>query len=75
MFCGTGGVATFTPSALCKNPWACIQRIREIEKHPLWTAYLLPSVVGMAARIACGVEDPLAVFDRFASELLFPFWF
>jgi hypothetical protein len=59
-----GGVATFTPSALFEDPVGACQLITQISDHPLWTCYLLPSVVGMLAKLTCRERDPLAVFDQ-----------
>ncbi|KAJ7139793.1 hypothetical protein C8R44DRAFT_867898 [Mycena epipterygia] len=67
-----GGVVTFTPKALYEDPWGVINRMKAIDKHPLWTCYLLPSVLGMAAKLSNPEEDPLSAFDRgvFVFELL-----
>ncbi|KAJ6604313.1 hypothetical protein DFH09DRAFT_1300550 [Mycena vulgaris] len=67
-----GGVITFTPSALYEDPWGVINTMKVIDKHPLWTCYILPSVLGMAIKLASPGEDPLAAFDRgvFVFDLL-----
>lgn len=44
-----------------------LHRIRQASSHPLWTSYVTPSVMGMIARMICGSDDPLAVFDRSGS--------
>ncbi|KAJ6574781.1 hypothetical protein B0H19DRAFT_1254435 [Mycena capillaripes] len=59
-----GGVVTFTPSALYEDPWGVINRMKVINKHPLWTCYILPSVLGLATKLCSPDEDPLAAFDR-----------
>ncbi|KAJ7456662.1 hypothetical protein FB451DRAFT_1276767 [Mycena latifolia] len=67
-----GGVVTFTPSALYEDPWGVLNTMKFVEKHPLWTCYILPSVLGMATKLSSPEEDPLAAFDRgvFVFELL-----
>jgi hypothetical protein len=60
----SGGVVTFTPSALFEDPVGACQLMAQIAEHPLWTCYLLPSVVGMLAQLTCRKRDPLAVFDQ-----------
>jgi hypothetical protein len=64
-----GGVVTFTPSALYEDPWGVINRMKVINKHPLWTCYILPSVLGMATKLCSPDEDPLASFDRSVAPL------
>ncbi|KAJ7666449.1 hypothetical protein B0H17DRAFT_1089829 [Mycena rosella] len=59
-----GGVVTFTPSALYEDPWGVINTMKVIDKHPLWTCYILPSVLGMATKLSSPEEDPLVAFDR-----------
>ncbi|KAJ7770779.1 hypothetical protein DFH07DRAFT_914458 [Mycena maculata] len=67
-----GGVVTFTPSALYEDPWGVINTMKVIDKHPLWMCYILPSVLGMATKLASPDDDPLAAFDRgvFVFDLL-----
>ncbi|KAJ7293251.1 hypothetical protein C8J57DRAFT_1268515 [Mycena rebaudengoi] len=67
-----GGVVTFTPNALYEDPWGVINKMKIISQHPLWTCYLLPSVLGLATKLSTADEDPLAAFDRgvFVFELL-----
>ncbi|KAJ7655139.1 hypothetical protein DFH06DRAFT_1329491 [Mycena polygramma] len=60
-----GGVVTFTPRALYEDPWGVINTMKVIDKHPLWTCYILPSSLGMATKLCSPDEDPLAAFDRF----------
>lgn len=59
-----GGVVTFTPSALSMDPPSVIRTIKQISKHPLWTCYVMPSVLGMLARSACLAEDPVAALNQ-----------
>lgn len=59
-----GGVVTFVPQAALDDYPDLIHRIRQIYSHPFWTAYVIPSAVGMIARMICGKDDPVAVFDR-----------
>ncbi|KAK7064499.1 chromo domain-containing protein [Favolaschia claudopus] len=59
-----GGVVTFTARALYEDPWGIVNRIKAINSHPLWSCYILPSVIGMATRLCSPQEDPLAAFDR-----------
>ncbi|KAJ7102253.1 hypothetical protein B0H15DRAFT_813835 [Mycena belliarum] len=67
-----GGVVTFTPNALYEDPWGVIGTMKAVNKHPLWTCYILPSVLGMATKLSSPEEDPLAAFDKgtFVFELL-----
>ncbi|KAF7306639.1 Chromo domain-containing protein [Mycena indigotica] len=58
-----GGVVTFTPSALYEDPWGIVNKIKQIADHPLWTCYMLPSVLGMATKLCYLNEDPLAAYD------------
>lgn len=54
---------TFTASALYEDPWGIVSKIKDIDRHPLWMCYLLPSVVGMAATM-CSVDDnPMEAYD------------
>jgi hypothetical protein len=46
------------------DPLGASELIKQISKHPLWGAFLLPSVLGMVAKIICGQEDPLRIFDK-----------
>ncbi|KAF8349877.1 hypothetical protein F5887DRAFT_1070130 [Amanita rubescens] len=64
-----GGVITFMPQAALDDYPDLIHRIRQTYSHPFWTAYVIPSALGMIARMICGQDDPLAVFDR--GEFLF----
>lgn len=59
-----GGVATFTPRALYEDPNAVRDLFDEIEQHPLWVGYVLPSSIGIAAKIVAGSEDPMVAFER-----------
>jgi hypothetical protein len=47
-----------------EDPIGILHRIRQIQSHPLWMCYILPSVLGMVTRLHCENEDPLAVFER-----------
>jgi hypothetical protein len=67
----TGGVITFTPQSALDDFFGLLHRIRQAHTHPLWTCYVLPSVIGMIAKLVCGNEDPIAVYDR---SLLFLFF-
>lgn len=58
-----GGVVTFTPGAILEDPIGVLHKIRQIQSHPLWMCYILPSVLGMVAKLHCENEDPLVVFD------------
>ncbi|RXW19417.1 hypothetical protein EST38_g6445 [Candolleomyces aberdarensis] len=49
-----GGVVTFHPSSLMLQPYEVMQLVRRIEEHPFWTAYILPSVLGMVVHMAQG---------------------
>ncbi|PFH54677.1 hypothetical protein AMATHDRAFT_44493 [Amanita thiersii Skay4041] len=59
-----GGLITFTPNAIQDSFLDLAHRIRQVHSHPLWACVMIPSVLGMIARLACKDENPLAVFDR-----------
>ncbi|KAK2461748.1 hypothetical protein APHAL10511_006211 [Amanita phalloides] len=59
-----GGVVTFMPQAALDDFFGLLHRIRQIYAHPLWASYVIPSAIGMMAKLICGNDDPLAVFDR-----------
>ncbi|KAF8912874.1 hypothetical protein CPB84DRAFT_1670858, partial [Gymnopilus junonius] len=59
-----GGIVTFTPFAMCADPRGVLHKIRQISKHPQWACYILPSALGLLAKLECGNEDPLKVFER-----------
>ncbi|THU96358.1 hypothetical protein K435DRAFT_797417 [Dendrothele bispora CBS 962.96] len=59
-----GGVVTFTASALIEDPISILEKMDEIDEHPLWLGYIIPSVLGLAVRLFYGEDDPLAAFDR-----------
>ncbi|KAF8898501.1 hypothetical protein BD779DRAFT_1666338 [Infundibulicybe gibba] len=58
-----GGVVTLTPKSLVEDPIGALHRIKELAEHPIWMSYILPSVLGMAAKLFCPGEDPLTLFD------------
>ncbi|KAF9015377.1 hypothetical protein BDQ17DRAFT_1536047 [Cyathus striatus] len=58
-----GGIVTFSPSALLGDPITLLKQIRRLNQHDLWECYILPSALGMAAKLACGQEDPLINYD------------
>ena len=62
--CLSGGIITFSPSVMFHNPIDMLQKIRQISAHSLWECYILPSALGMLARMVCGDDDPLTVFER-----------
>lgn len=55
---------TFTHNALLENPIAVGILIKQLQKHPFWDCYLLPSVLTVFVRMASGDEDPATVFLR-----------
>lgn len=61
LFMATGGIVTFTPDALLEDPIGAAQLMRQMSMHPFWDCYLLPSVIGMAAKSSCE-GDPLSAF-------------
>ncbi|KAK7051360.1 hypothetical protein VNI00_004860 [Paramarasmius palmivorus] len=68
-----GGVLTFTAGVLLSNPCELYRKVQQIAHHPLWTGYIVPSVLGMAVKLAykdrCG--DPLEDFDKGNFPFLF----
>jgi hypothetical protein len=47
-----------------QDPYDVYNLILQLAEHPLWDCYVLPSVVGMLAKMTCDDQDPLSVFDR-----------
>ncbi|KAF8078396.1 hypothetical protein FPV67DRAFT_1557732 [Lyophyllum atratum] len=60
-----GGIVTFTPSAILDDPIGVLHRIQQVHSHPLWECYILPSTLGMIAKMYCQNEsdDPLGLLD------------
>ncbi|KAG7096494.1 hypothetical protein E1B28_003924 [Marasmius oreades] len=69
-----GGVVTFTAKALLQHPDVILTRTQQIAEYPLWTSYIIPTVLGMAVTLYYRArnEDPMEAFDRddFAYEFL-----
>lgn len=63
-------MVTFTAAALLEDPMGILDRISQIAEHPLWTCYIIPSVLGMAAKLKYRDEDPLSAFDQSDNFLL-----
>ncbi|KAG6814601.1 hypothetical protein H0H92_000130 [Tricholoma furcatifolium] len=63
---GLRGIVTFTALALIDDLIGVLHWIKQIHGHPLWACYILPSVLGMAAKVNAQREgsDPMADFDR-----------
>ncbi|KAK7465817.1 hypothetical protein VKT23_005788 [Stygiomarasmius scandens] len=59
-----GGVVTLTAACLLANPLRVLQKLHEIAIHPLWCAYVLPSVLGFAIRRFHFKNDPLQEYGR-----------
>ncbi|KAG5648146.1 hypothetical protein DXG03_006100 [Asterophora parasitica] len=61
-----GGIVTFTPRTILEDPIRALRRIQQINSHPLWECYILPSTLGMVAKLhgQKANDDPLALFDR-----------
>ncbi|KAG6900161.1 hypothetical protein C0993_002090 [Termitomyces sp. T159_Od127] len=57
-----GGIVTFSPQALLDDPIGVQHRISQFHSHPMWECYILPSVLGMVAKLYCQ-NDPIADFD------------
>jgi hypothetical protein len=60
----SGGIITFSPSAMFHDPIEMLHKIKQIKAHSLWECYILPSALGMLAKMVCGDDDPLAVLER-----------
>ncbi|TFK30648.1 hypothetical protein FA15DRAFT_662665 [Coprinopsis marcescibilis] len=46
-----GGIVTLTPGAILNHPLQTMRLLKEISEHPLWMAYVLPSVIGFVAEV------------------------
>ncbi|KAI3617027.1 hypothetical protein WG66_004157 [Moniliophthora roreri] len=68
-----GGVLTFTAHTLFNDACQILHKVRQIGIHQLWTGYIIPTVLGMAVRLAYEKidGDPLKDYD----EGHFPFLF
>ena len=55
---------TFTPEAILDDYLEVLSKINQIQSHPLWACYILPSVLGVVAKDE--EDDPFAGFDRLA---------
>lgn len=62
-----GGIVTFTAAALVADPVGILERMTQVAEHPLWSAYILPSVLGMAVKHLYQekARDPIAALDRY----------
>ncbi|TFK40949.1 hypothetical protein BDQ12DRAFT_678640 [Crucibulum laeve] len=58
-----GGVVTFTPTAILEDPMGTINRIRQLNQHPLWACYIHPSVLGIISTLCCKGRDPVSVLE------------
>ncbi|KIM48001.1 hypothetical protein M413DRAFT_217736 [Hebeloma cylindrosporum] len=59
-----GGIITFTPAAMHRDPVKVRQLIIQVGRHPLWECYILPASLGLLAQIECGTDDPLLRLER-----------
>ncbi|THV07575.1 hypothetical protein K435DRAFT_261743 [Dendrothele bispora CBS 962.96] len=59
-----GGILTFTAACLLKNPFQVVRKLREVALHPLWCAYIIPPVLGLAIQQFYGDKDPLKEYDK-----------
>lgn len=75
VFLLTGGVVTFTFTALLENPVAVADIIEKIYSHRLWSCYILPSVFSMFIRLACPGTDPVVTYKEYVTLNTFVFAF
>ncbi|KAG6850314.1 hypothetical protein H0H93_014889 [Arthromyces matolae] len=61
-----GGIVTFTFQALLEDPTGFYHKLHQIHSHPMWECYILPSTIGMVAKLYGQKEerDPLVMLDR-----------
>ncbi|TFK76887.1 hypothetical protein BDN72DRAFT_15333 [Pluteus cervinus] len=59
-----GGVVTFAPHVLMRDPVGIAELINEVDEHPLWLGYILPSAIGLAARLLYPDEQPQQMLAR-----------
>ncbi|KAH8100518.1 hypothetical protein BXZ70DRAFT_937606 [Cristinia sonorae] len=59
-----GGVVTFTMKAVTENLFDVCRLVDRVNRHPLWTCFIPPVVVGAVAKATSKGSDPLVLFDR-----------
>ena len=59
-----GGIATFKPNSIAKDPLGALNLMLKLNQHPLWACCIIPAALGMLANIVCGTGDPLKMFDQ-----------
>ncbi|KAF8591974.1 hypothetical protein K439DRAFT_618242 [Ramaria rubella] len=69
-----GGVVAFTPRAIAEDPQGVEKLIGKLDEHPLWTCYILPSVVATVVDVINSDKGPdsrlKSVVDALCSVLI-----
>lgn len=65
---------TFAPFVMRRNPLGVLELIRKIHAHPLWACYIIPSSLGLLAKLECGMNDPMADFDKYDVSISLPLY-
>ena len=59
----TGGILSTTPHALVADLFLATMRLEQGAAHPLWSSYILPSILGMALTMYYDGKDPMEVYN------------
>ncbi|KAI5898614.1 uncharacterized protein SCHCODRAFT_02744825 [Schizophyllum commune H4-8] len=56
------GILTTTPHALVSDLFLATSRLEQGAAHPMWSSYILPSILGMALTMYYEGKDPMEVY-------------
>lgn len=63
-FSFSGGIVTFTPEAIRRDPFGIRKKMKAIHQHPFWSCFILPTALGMAIRLDAGDADAVELFRK-----------
>ncbi|KAI4528430.1 hypothetical protein K525DRAFT_184085 [Schizophyllum commune Loenen D] len=69
------GILSTTPHALVADLFLATMRLEQGAAHPLWSPYILPSILGMALTMYYNGKDPMEVFKADPKAFEFRFLF
>ncbi|KAI5829433.1 hypothetical protein K523DRAFT_372930 [Schizophyllum commune Tattone D] len=69
------GILTSTPHALVADLFLTTTRLEQGAAHPLWSSYILPSILGMALTMYYEGKDPMEVYRADPKAFEFRFLF